>query len=255
MTIGTQRLAGLPPATWLRALTAISVLFVVVVAALLISMKDRASGSRGSGQTSDTITVQVPPSSNGSLKGPAGNLSPMPKPITAPTGIGPEYGATDAALSESAPDESKRSRGFSSKELALQSYIARHSGLATNTSVASVSLEKSGKSAAIWLTHLPRETGTDATRAEIVQAAIQGARAAFSGDPAIQIASIRVYIASESGSIEPTFDGEVSRADLQTLASNSTAEQAAGVFSNVRWSPSMSPSGGPNDQRRSDQEQ
>ncbi len=241
---GTQRLIGLPPSTWLRALTALSVLFLVVVAALLISMRERASGNRAPDSSADTITVHVPKPGGPHENGSPVPLAKAPKPAQGNVMSGADQGAETGVPSGSTTPDSNKVRGnLTDRELSLQNYISTKSGLGSGTAVAAVSLDSRGQAAAILLTHTPHETSPDRIKLEIAQVAINAARAAFSAEPALQKASLNVRIANETGHLEPAFNGDLSRVEMQSILPTWTPDQIFAAFANAWWAPGFASSG------------
>jgi hypothetical protein len=237
--LGTQRLIGLPPSTWLRALTAMSVLFLVVVSAILISLRDRTSAAKTGSLSSDSILVTRP------IQGSAEGL-PMPTPRTTATGSQGTNPATENGGRSNTPsspenNETRKHDAYTDKELALQSNIARRSGLGTDTAIAAVSIDPRGQAVTILLTHLPHDTAIDRIRYEILQTALQAAKAALISEPGLQRASLNVRITNETGHIEPAFSGDTNRAALQTVLPTSTPDQVLAAFANVWWAPLLMP--------------
>lgn len=227
--IGTQKLLGLPPTTWVNGATAAAVVFIVLVVGLVLFRPWQSSPKAVGGTLSGTI-----PGTSSGAPGP-----PLPAP-SAP--VNPASGPAPAASTGTAlaAPQTSAGVGYTSKEQAIQIYLMHQAGLGPDTLVGPVTLDPRGQHAMLNLTYGGSQATPEALRQEILRVAFSAARGALTVDPDLQRATVNVRHGSQGSSPEPAFAGDATRGAVQRMAPDATEDQVASAFTSVWWAPALS---------------
>jgi hypothetical protein len=230
LAVGTQKLMGMSPVVWVRVLTALTVLFLVMVAAMLMLMQKSRQPAPSVPRTSLPTVVPPPatgaPMSSGYAGAPFAFVPRAPAPANPPS-------ATSAPTASGSVNSVQ-----SQRESALQNAVTRLTGPGTSMTVAGVAVDPRMQQATLTLIHHPdaQELSSGIRRDAVITAAFRAAQAALMADDQLQRVMVSVRLNSGAGRAEPFFEGDLDR--------NATA------FSNPWWAapPALSsPSDGGSD--------
>ncbi len=226
---GTQPLLGLSPVLWIRGLTAISVAFIVIVVAIVLT--SRGSSPRETRGTvpgsAGTVTTALP-------TGTTGGPLPLPRPPQ------PSSEAAKAPTSRPATSAPATPNIYTDRELALRDQVTRQAGLGPETTVAEATIEPREQRASLLLLQTTSATDPSAVREAITRTALAAAHAAFLADQAIQRVTVEVRIASSAGRADPAFSGDVERLAFDAAqGSGGGPDQALSAFTSVWWAPGL----------------
>ncbi len=245
LNLGTQKLMGLPPSTWIRGLTAASVLFLVCALAFLLMPRTKpaqsqavvgtipgvstssSTSNRPLTETADPLPTSLPGNTLGSLTS-SDNASSAS--AQTPSGRNPALGSTSSPRG-----------GFTHQEQVLQSILSRPGGFGPETSIVSATVDPREPRINIALAHTPRAATPQAARMEIARIAFHAARIAFAAETNVNHVSVNVRASIGQNGFEPAFMGDLDRPALQSLSSSATADQVVALFTNAWWSPLLSP--------------
>lgn len=237
--VGTQKLLGASPVTWVRALTVISVVFALAAFALIAylwrnparkppiptgTIAARPSGSPGP-QGTIPMPNMTPPSSTlppGTLPSPATPPS-MPAPSLSPPGA-PEGTMTD-------------------QEISIRDHIHRQGVLSPETSVSLVTVDPNQQSVSLTLTRVQRGavTSTAVLRDTVIRDSIQAAQALFYAGSQFQRVRISYRMSMDSNRPIPLFSGDLDRAAAQNIQGGMDTDQLANLFTNPQWAQGLAP--------------
>jgi hypothetical protein len=243
LSLGTQNLLGRSPVFWLRALTVLSVVFMVTVVALLVMLRNRPrvvpitpSGTVAGNLSTTETTVTVPRNAGVGYPGPQSAF-----PVPSPSAAGPSPGATSAVRPPSLTPSSPTTRPgstSSTQENALQDYLQRTTGLFNSSlSLGAVTIDPRQQRVTLLLLRAP----SGATRENLIREAMQAASAVFSLGDWYQRVTTYIRLNSGGGRAEPAFVGDLERTGWQSLSPNATTDEMERLFTNVWWAYSYMP--------------
>lgn len=254
---GTQKILGLAPTLWLRGLTAISVVFMVLVVILLVAMRNnrREEPITPTGTLSGppaTLPTPLPPNrpspgTTGAL--PSSPPNTMADPPSPRPGAPPAADATGNAVAPSAPPFSppahgasaarnpRRDNAHSESEAALWAYLSAQSGLGAETTVGFVTIDPREQRVTVLLIRQQTEANASVARLRdaIARDALRVAQAAFLADPAYRRVTVSVRLGDPAGRVEPAFHGDIERAAAQGVSASAPTEQVLAAFAGVWW--------------------
>jgi len=263
---GTQKLLGLPPSTWLQGITAVAVIFVVIVIGIAISMR--------SGRT-DTETVSVPKAASGPVGTPIPSSGapqvasqnpptprvqgPSPNPVV-PLSSGnmplefsdPPQDPGPSPQDETADPAPSRTTvvktvpiGATDYEKSLRAFVAGNAQLTRDTVLGAVTVDPRHPRASIVISIAPRRSDLSVTRGIAIRAATRVAAAAFAGDSVLNAITVNVRLKSGGERFVPVFAGDADRNAAQSLPENASLEQMMAAYSSYWWAPAYAPPGLP----------
>jgi len=258
--VGTQNLLGLSPVLWLRGLTALSVVFMVLVVILLVAMRNnrRVEPISPTGTLSGPTDTSAAPTLAPNLpsSGVTGTQAPTPPSDTArsaplrtnaPPTTQYRNGTTAKREQATAPNypipTPRFDSAYSTGEAALQTYLVQQSGLGADTTINSVTIYPGERWVTVLLIRYQTDPNADidTLRKAVAQDTLRVAQTAFTADAAIERVTVSTRMNIGAGYAEPIFEGHVERAKAQNLAPDATLEQMLAAFSRVWWSEALSP--------------
>jgi len=243
---GTQKLMGLPPSTWVRALTAASVVCLVVALGVALAARGRRpAADTVSGTVRDPLTTTRPATGAGPpLPAPAAPVPASPVPAAPGTPPLASRGAGPAGPSvPSPPVPTPPAPAGVAREQELATYIAQRAGLEAGTTVASVRTGRTGQAAQVVLSRASRPADPAVFRASILPEAYRAGRVALEFDPTLQSVLVGVQALGADGNPALVFSGRMDRQALAQPPPDATTEALLGAFTEVWWAPSLSLSG------------
>lgn len=235
---GTQKLMGVSPVNWLRGITAVSVVFVVLVAGIVLS-------TRGGNNTPD-VRGTIPGTGKPASGLPDGSAPMMGSPLpiqSAPAAVTPPSTGPVRQAPKPSPIPSVRvippSTGATEAEIAIQSAIAM-GGLGSDVLVGPVTIDPREGTAHIVLI-LSGLLSSDAARSRAMQAALRAAQAAFARNGSLQRASMSIRAGSRAGGTDPIFGGDIDRHSAESADPTAGADDSARLFSDPWWAPAYAP--------------
>lgn len=243
LALGTQKLLGRSPVFWLRALTVLSVLFMVTVVALLVMLRNRPrlepitpSGTvTGNASTTET-TVSASRNTRPGFPGPQSAFPPLPPPAAEPA-PGTANTLRPSSPAPSPPPPSSDSTA-SAQENALRDYLQRTAGLFNNSlSLGAATIDPRQQRVTLLLLRVPN----GATRENLIREAMQAASVVFSLGEWYQRVTVHTRLNGGRERAEPVFVGDLERADWQNLSPNATTDEMERLFTNVWWAYNYTP--------------
>ena len=264
---GTQKLLGLPPSTWLQGITAVAVVFVVIVIGVAIAMR--------SGRT-DAETVVVPKAAAGpvgspvpssgapqvtapDVSAPRARQGPSPNPVMPGTSnnmpiasaVQPEEEGSPPEEDSAEPAPSRKAVvktvpvGATDYEKTLRAFVAGRAQLSRDISLGAVMVDPRHPRASIVVSIAPRRSDLHVTRGIAIRTATRVAVAGFAGDPVLNTITVNVRLKSGGDRFVPVFAGDADRTAAQALPENPSLEQMMAAYSSYWWAPAYAPPGMP----------
>jgi hypothetical protein len=222
--IGTHRLLGASPITWVRALTVISVVFVLAVGGVLFAMQSRR---------------HVPP------KPPAANATTIPytPPSATPKTTPPP--TQDGALNLTDRPDNPRATpksAMTSQELMLAQQVERAGLLSVGTSLIDITVSPSSLRVDVALVRTEEAAATaENTREAVLHDASRVARVLLASEPRISRVSVSMRTRTADGHVQPTFEGATDRQSMNGVPESATPETEAAAFPGPWWDPAIAP--------------
>jgi hypothetical protein len=221
--IGTQRLLGASPVTWVRVLTIVSVLFVIGVGIVLLAL-----GARPHRTTQATRPVA---STTG---GPA---IAVPRPVTP----APRPGPIDLV---DQPDGARvgLQSAMTPHEMLVRQQLARSGVLGETTSVVSIAISPGAERIdVVLLRPSSPAAATDTVRTAVLHDASAAARALLATDDRIRRVGVAVRLRTADGHVISAFEGTTDRQAMAATPESSDATADAAAFPSPSWAPDLAP--------------
>ncbi len=238
---GTQKLAGLTPAVWIKAMWALLAVFIVVSVILVITLKGRQNSGTSSTSTAlryGTIGGPgMPPGSASSARStrfpfnlPQAGL-PKPQPARALGASSPIQSPVQARSGAQSP------AGISDQEVALLGFLTRQGGLNGDVTVSGLILDPRQDHVTVVMNERnAQQLAGESLRDAMVRSAFHAAFTLYNAGPVIQRVTINIRLGTNA---VPIFSGDTERSSIQRVADTGDYALLLTVFSNVWWNPAI----------------
>lgn len=231
---GTQRLAGLPPSTWLNALWAALAIFMVASVILILGLRAKRNGNSSSAALRYGTFGQDGTQSEAARKGSGMFVLPTQRGLAAPanrTPAAPPLAQTDSTTSSESAISTTPLPGPMASSPARQG--------SSDSVVSSLTVNPAGDRAAVVLTQRASASDSvDSLRQLTVQNAYRAASSLFIANPSYQHLGVTVRLGANG---RPVFAADVDRSALDHVVDAGDHTQMLAAFSNVWWNPDLLP--------------
>ena len=216
----TQRIIGITPSVWLKGLTVMSVVFMVIVVVFLIKARDNyENNAKETPSPPANVTMQL-----------AQPVTPQPATPRVGISVQPSPPRQSTLLPTLLPSVMN-----SGDENRLQSILAQSNILDSSYSVLGITFDPRTEHATVQLLYnIQNASPFDPSARDLaIHQSLSAAQALFKGDPSLQSLTMEVKCPTSMQTAEPIFIGDIQAAAAMKIPSTSRTGQLLALFNNV----------------------
>lgn len=216
----TQRLIGITPSVWLKGLTVISVVFMVIVVVFLIKARNNYEyNTKESSSPSPNVSME-----------PAQPVTPQPAAPRVGMSVQPPQPKQSLVMPSLLPSVMN-----SQDENRLQSILAQSNVLDSSYSLLGITYDPRTQHATVQLLYNIQNASPfdPSARSLAIHQSLSAAQALFKGDPSLQSLTMEVKCPTSLQTAEPIFIGDIQAAVAIKIPSTSPTGQLLALFNNV----------------------